>query len=67
MRTEKVNFYSEGIKLAGVLYLLIGTIPIVLPAALAGIALFIEAFVGTEFIGAVLDRSDISAVDARET
>ena len=52
---------------AGVLYLVLGTIPIVLPAALAGMALFVEAFVGTEFIGAVLDRSDISAVDARET
>ena len=52
---------------AGVLYLVLGTVPIVVPAVLAGSALFIEAFVGTEFIGAVLDRSDISAVDARET
>jgi hypothetical protein len=52
---------------AGVLYLLLGTIPVVLPAALAGAALLVEAFVGTEFIGAILERSDISAVDARET
>ena len=51
----------------GVIYLLLGIVPIVLPAVLAGIALFIEAFVGTEVIGAVLERSDISAVDARET
>src|SRR5687767_11707446 len=51
----------------GVLYLLLGTIPVVLPAALAGAALLVEAFIGTEFIGAILERSDISAVDARET
>ena len=51
----------------GVLYLLLGTIPVVLPAALAGAALLVEAFVGTELIGAILERSDISAVDARES
>ena len=51
----------------GVLYLLLGTIPVVLPAALAGAALLVEAFIGTEFIGAILERSDISAVDARES
>ena len=51
----------------GVLYLLLGTIPVVLPAALAGAALLVEAFIGTEFIGAILERSDISAVDVRET
>ena len=51
----------------GVLYLLLGTIPVVLPAAIAGAALLVEAFIGTEFIGAILERSDISAVDARET
>ena len=52
---------------AGLLYLLLGTIPVVLPAALAGAALLVEAFIGTEFIGAILERSDISAVDARES
>ncbi len=52
---------------AVVIYLLLGTIPVVLPAALAGIALLVEAFVGTEVIGAILERSDISAIDARET
>jgi hypothetical protein len=53
--------------IAGVLYLLLGTVPIVLPGALAGLALLVEAFIGTEVIGAILERSDISAVDARET
>jgi putative ABC exporter len=52
---------------AGVLYLILGTIPVVLPAALAGAALLVEAFIGTEVIGAILERSDISAVDARES
>jgi ABC-type sulfate transport system permease component len=42
-------------------------VPIILPGLLAGIALLIESFVGTEVIGAILERSDISAVDARET
>jgi len=51
----------------GVVYLLLGTIPIVLPGVLGGAALLVEAFVGTEVIGAILERSDISAVDARET
>ena len=51
----------------GVVYLVLGIVPIVLPAAVAGIALFVEAFVGTEVIGEILERSDISAVDARET
>jgi hypothetical protein len=52
---------------AGLIYLLLGTVPIVLPGVLAGAALLVEAFVGTEVIGAILERSDISAVDARET
>jgi hypothetical protein len=51
----------------GLVYLLLGTVPIILPGLLAGIALLIESFVGTEVIGAILERSDISAVDARET
>jgi hypothetical protein len=52
---------------AGVLYLLLGTVPVILPGVLAGAALLVEAFIGTEVIGAILERSDISAVDARET
>ena len=51
----------------GVVYLLLGTVPIILPGVLAGIALLVESFVGTEVIGAILERSDISAVDARES
>jgi hypothetical protein len=52
---------------AGLIYLLLGTVPIILPAVLAGAALLVEAFVGSEVIGAILERSDISAVDARES
>lgn len=51
----------------GLLYLMLGTVPIILPGALAGAALLVEAFVGTEVIGAILERSDISAVDVRES
>ena len=51
----------------GVIYLVLGIVPIVVPAAVAGIALLVEAFVGTEVIGEILERSDISAIDARET
>lgn len=52
---------------SGLSYLLLGTVPVFLPGVLAGAALLVEAFVGTEIIGAILERSDISAVDARES
>ena len=50
----------------GILYLLTGTISFVLAGVLAGSALMVEAFAGSEILGAILERSDISAIDAQE-
>ena len=47
-------------------YALIGTIPIVVPAVLAAGTLQVEAFVGSELIGVLLDRTDVSAIDPSE-
>ena len=44
-------------------YALIGTIPIVLPALLAAGTLLAEAFVASEALGALLERTDVSAID----
>jgi hypothetical protein len=52
---------------AGILYLLTGTISFVLAGVLAGGALLVEAFAGSEILGAMLERSDISAIDAPES
>ncbi len=52
---------------AGLLYLATGTISFVLAGVLAGAALLVEAFAGSEILGAILERSDISAIDAPET
>ena len=52
---------------AGGFYLLTGTFPVMLAGLLAGGALLVEAFAATEVIGAVLDRSDIAAIDPSET
>ena len=52
---------------AGVVYLLTGTISVVLAGALAGGALLFEAFAGSEFVGVILEKSDISALDAPES
>jgi hypothetical protein len=51
---------------AAIFYLLTGTVSVILPGALAGTALLVEAFAGSELIGAVLDRSDIGAIDPSE-
>jgi hypothetical protein len=34
------------------------------PGALAGATLLAEAFAGSEIVGALLDRTDIAAIDA---
>jgi hypothetical protein len=47
-----------------VAYALVGTILIVVPGALAGATLLAEAFAGSEIVGALLDRTDIAAIDA---
>jgi len=52
---------------AGLLYLLTGTISVVLAGVLAGITLLVESFAGSEVIGAILERSDISVLDAQES
>jgi hypothetical protein len=52
---------------AGLFYLLTGTFPVMLAGLLAGTALLVEAFAATEVIGAILDRSDIAAIDPSET
>jgi hypothetical protein len=52
---------------AGLLYLLTGTVSVILPGILAGSVLLVEAFAGSELVGAALDRSDIAAIDPSET
>jgi hypothetical protein len=53
--------------LAGFLYsLATGTFPVLLPAVLAAFVLVVEGFVVSEAIGRVLDRTDVTAVDAAE-
>ena len=52
---------------AGLLYLATGTISVVLAGVLAGITLLVESFAGSEVIGAILERSDISVLDAQES
>jgi hypothetical protein len=52
---------------SGMLYLLTGRVWPVVPGALAGATLLVEVFVGSELIGAILDRTDISAVDVQES
>ena len=52
---------------AGIIYLMTGSFPIVVAGVLAGGTLLVEAFVGAEIVGAFLDRSDISVLDAQET
>lgn len=48
------------------LYLVTGTLTIVLPALVAALALLVEAYLGSYFVGKILDRTDVSAVDAPE-
>lgn len=40
-----------------------GGAPIVLPALAGAVVLLVEAFVGTELIGVMLDRTDVTALD----
>jgi hypothetical protein len=46
---------------------LIGTVPVLVPAILAGGTLQAEAFLATEMIGAMFDRTDVAALDAPDT
>lgn len=53
---------------AGLVYYgIVGIVPVVLPGMLAGGTLIVEALAGSEMVGAILDRTDISAVDAPDT
>lgn len=47
-------------------YSIAGSIPLVVPGMLAAVTLFGEAFLGSELVGAILDRTDLSAIDAGE-
>jgi hypothetical protein len=47
-------------------YALTGVILIVLPALLISVTVLVECWVATELLGRVLDRTDVSAVDAAE-
>jgi hypothetical protein len=46
--------------------LLTGRVPIVLPGVTAAIVLLAEAFLGSELIGQILDRTDVNALDPAE-
>jgi hypothetical protein len=48
------------------IYYLTGTVTVLLPAIVATIVLFGEALLASEMIGKLLDRTDISAVDASD-
>jgi hypothetical protein len=48
------------------IYAVTGTISIVVPAVVAAAVLLLESFVASEGIGRLLDRMDVSAIDAQE-
>jgi len=48
------------------IYYLTGTVTVILPSMIATIVLFGEAFLASEMIGKLLDRTDVSAVDASD-
>jgi hypothetical protein len=48
------------------IYYLTGTVTVILPSMIATIVLFGEAFMASEMIGKLLDRTDVSAVDASD-
>jgi ABC-2 type transport system permease protein len=48
----------------GLVYMVTGTSSVVLAGVLGGATLLVEVWIGSEVIGAILERSDISAVDA---
>jgi ABC-2 type transport system permease protein len=52
---------------AGLLRLLTSSLPIVLPAVAAAVVLIAEAFVASELIGRILDRTDVGALDPTES
>lgn len=49
------------------IYWTMHVIPVVVPAAIAAIVVAAECWVAVELLGGVLDRTDVSAVDATET
>ena len=51
---------------AGVVYVIAGTVLVVVPALLVAAVVFAECWAATEFLGRVLDRTDPSAVVAGE-
>ena len=52
--------------LAGVVYWLTGTVPVVLPALVAAAVIVGECWLAAEGLGRVLERTDVSAVEPQE-
>jgi len=48
------------------LYFVTGTLTIIVPALVAAAVLFIEAYLASYLVGKMLDRTDVSAIDAQE-
>jgi ABC-2 type transport system permease protein len=48
------------------IYYLTGSVGVIIPAAFVAMTLFVEAYVASQIIGRLLDRTDVSAVDATE-
>jgi hypothetical protein len=50
-----------------VIFALTGIIPIVIPALVAAVVVLAECWAATELLGRVLDRTDVTAIDAAES
>ena len=59
---SKVSVNSTVVGLA--IYALTGTVALLPCAAVATIVIVVECWVATELLGAVLDRTDVGAIDA---
>lgn len=55
-----------GAAAAGLVYLLTGTVTILLPAFVIALSLAVEWFAGTELLGRAMDRTDPAAIDPVE-
>jgi len=51
---------------AGPIYLVTKTVPVVLPAAVTAVVMLAEAWAATEVLGKLLDRTDVASVEATE-
>jgi hypothetical protein len=51
---------------AGAIYFSMGVVPVILPAAIIAIVMFAECLLVIEWLGRVLERTDVTAVEATE-